>query len=73
MTIIISNCSSRHCNLITQTILQKSEQLNIIPKIISHDLDQKVTIEVYKGITEKTFCSDSINVEIIDHDNEDQG
>ena len=70
MTIIISNCSSQHCNLITQTIIQKSEELNITPKIITHNLDQTVTIEVSGGVAEATFCSDGIEVEIIDHDNE---
>ena len=71
MTIIFSNCSSQQCNLITQTILQKYEQLNLITKIITHDPDQKVTVEIFGGVAEKTFCSDTIYVEIIDHENEE--
>ena len=70
MTITISNCSSQHCNLITKTILEQAEKLNVTPKIITHNIDQKVTIEVYRGVADTTFSSAGIEVEIIDHDNE---
>ena len=70
MTITISNRTSQHCNLLTKTILEQAEKLNVTPKIITHNIDQKVTIEVYKGIAETIYSSDGIEVEIIDHDNE---
>ena len=70
MTIIISNCSPQHCNLISQTIIQKSEELNTIPKIITHNLDQKVIIEENQGIADITVYSDGIDVEIIAHNND---
>jgi hypothetical protein len=71
MTIIISNCTSQHFNLITQTIIKKSVDLNTTPIILSHNLDQQVTIEVSGGVAETTFASTGIQVEIIDHDNEE--
>jgi len=70
MTIIISNCTSQHCNLLTKAILEKTDQFNITPKIINHNIDPKVTVEVFKGVAETTFSSACIEVEIIDHDNE---
>jgi len=70
MTIIISNCTSQHFNLLTKTILKQAEQLNITPKIITHNIDPKVTVEVFKGIADTTYASEGIEVEIIDHDNE---
>ncbi len=68
MTIIISNCTSQECNIITETILRKAQKINANPKILSHDIDQQVIIEVSAGVAENTFKTNGIKVEIIDQD-----
>jgi hypothetical protein len=72
MTIIISNCTSSQYNLLTQTIIQKAEGFNITPRIVHHNLDQQISIEVSGGVAETNFASAGIQVEIIDHDNEEK-